>query len=93
MSDSNYMRHDAPRPAPRQSNPGEVLYRVRDANGHVHRCELRTDRCLYGRGDLQFFEDDEFLFSRMCSSDAAARTIAEMAKQDHLRTGFKEISE
>lgn len=77
-------RYDATHRPPRQPQPGEVLWGLRDADGRAHRCELRNDRRLCGRRDLQFFRNDEFLFSRMCSSDWEARMIATMARKELL---------
>src|SRR5262245_2445026 len=91
VMDWKTFRHEPTARPPRQSHPGEVLWRLHHPNGTIHRCEIRNDRRLSGRRDLHFFENEEFLFSRMCSSDFEARTIAEMAKKDYLRCGASEI--
>jgi hypothetical protein len=70
----------------------DVIWRLRDVGGRVHRCELRRNPRLNGRCDVQFFADGELWFSRLCASENAARMVAGLAKDDYLRGGFSETA-
>jgi hypothetical protein len=74
-----------PRPA-RLARPGELAWRLRHADGRVHRCELRNDADAGGGWDVQFYQGDDLLFSRPCADEALARYAAAAMKQDQLRT-------
>ena len=54
---------------PRQRQPGEEVWRLRDpSSGQVQSCELRDDSSAGGGWDVTMPQDDEPLFSRRCLS-------------------------
>lgn len=59
--DQTALRHDAPQDAPRQPQPGELIFEF--LRGHDrYSCELR-DHGPYGV-EAQFWKNEEFLYSR-----------------------------
>jgi hypothetical protein len=68
--DPKFMRHDAPRPAPRQPTPGEHLFTMRRA-GEAIVCELR-DHGEFGC-EAQFLLNGQLLMAQRF--DGRALTI------------------
>jgi hypothetical protein len=76
---------------PRQRQPGEEVWRLRDpVTGRVQTCELRDDTTVGAGWDVLILEGDEPLFSRRCVDERGARYVAQSFKQDILRTGWSE---
>jgi hypothetical protein len=84
--------HGAPTATPRQTKPGEEVWRLRDSDiGRVQTCELR-DNSQSGAGwEVQILEAGEILVSRQCANEREARYVAEAAMKDYLRTGSSAI--
>jgi hypothetical protein len=84
--------HNAPTAAPRQPQPREEVWRLRDRDtGRVQTCEL-CDHSPAGAGwEVQIIEAGEILVSRRCENEREARYVAEAARKDSLRTGSTTI--
>lgn len=83
--------HNAPKSAPRQPNPGQEVWRMRESHtGRVQLCELRNDAAVGAGWDVMLLEDGEPLFSRRCANEHEARYVAAAMKKDLLRTGWAE---
>jgi hypothetical protein len=80
-------------PAPRQPKPGEEVWRLKGRDGRVQSCELRDDSRAGAGWDVMLLENGEPLFSRRCAREREARLVAEAAKGDLLRTGWREAVE
>jgi len=77
---------------PRPRKPGEEVWRVRDADGHVHSCEL-GDHSNSGAGwDVHILIDGEPMFSRRCVDERDVRFVAESLRQDWMCCGFMDAS-
>jgi hypothetical protein len=80
--------HNAPTAAPRQAQPGEEVWRLRDTEtGRVQTCELRDNSRAGAGWEVQILEAGEILVSRHCANEGEARYVAEAARKDQLRTG------
>jgi len=80
--------HNAPTTSPRQAQPGEEVWRLRDnETGRVQTCELRDNSCAGAGWKVQILEAGEILVSRRCETEREARYAAEAARKDSLRTG------
>ena len=76
---------------PRQRQPGEEVWRLRDpVTGRVQSCELRDDSKVGAGWDVLMLQDDEPLFSRRCVDERGARYVAQAFKQDTLKAGWRE---
>ena len=74
---------------PRQRQPGEEVWRLRDpSSGQVQSCELRDDSSAGGGWDVTMPQDDEPLFSRRCVDERGARYVAQAFMQDTMRAGW-----
>ncbi len=80
--------HNAPMAAPRQPQPGDEVWRLRDnETGRVQTCELRDNSRAGAGWEVQILEAGEILVSRRCEKEREARYVAEAARKDSLRTG------
>jgi hypothetical protein len=89
MADEPFYSPNRPKGPPRQPQPGEEVWRVRDnETGRVQTCELRHNSRAGAGWEVQILNDaGEILVSRQCASEREARYVAEAAKKDQLRTG------
>jgi hypothetical protein len=83
--DSSYMRHDAPRPEPRQPQPGELLFELRRGIKRF-RCELRT----HGEWgvEAQFLLDGSLLIGRRFDNRVQAVAWATQEQKVRLAGGW-----
>jgi hypothetical protein len=76
---------------PRQRQPGEEIWRLRDpATGRVQSCELRDDSKAGGGWDVTMLQNDELLFSRRCVDERGARYMADCFRKDTVKAGWTE---
>jgi hypothetical protein len=76
---------------PRQRQPGEEVWRLRDpVTGRVQSCELRDDSNAGGGWDVTMLQNGELLFSHRCVAERGARYVEHAFKQDTLRAGWTE---
>lgn len=79
------------RPAERTATPGFKLWELRNGD-RVLTCELRDDDRLGAGVDVQLLEGRELMVSQRCVTADGARFVAESYRQDHLRTGWTDIT-
>jgi hypothetical protein len=62
---------------PRQRQPGEEVWRLRDPEGvRVQTCELRDDSKASAAWDVMLLLDGEPVFPRRCLEERGARYVA-----------------
>jgi hypothetical protein len=84
--------NNAPKASPRQPQPGEEMWRLRDnETGRIQSCELRDNSRAGAGWEVQILEAAEILVSRQSASEREARYVAEAARKDQLRTGSTAI--
>jgi hypothetical protein len=72
---------------PRQRTPGEVVWRLRHPDGHVHACELRNNSAVTAGWEVTMLADGELMFSRRCVDESHARYVATAWRQDTSAAG------
>ena len=77
------------KPTVRTAAPGEQLWQLRRAS-RVLTCELRDDSHRDAGIDVQVFEDGQLMFTQRVGRPAAARTVADILRDDFRRAGWSD---
>ncbi len=78
-------------PAPRQPQPGRVLWTVTKGNRTI-RCELRDDTRVNAGVDLQVLEGDWLIFGQRFPTVQLSEYMAASLRRDYLRDGWVDLA-